>query len=549
MSKVFVIGLDGATFELIEPWVEEGKLPTFKKLMDEGSWGPLKSTLPPLTVPAWATMFTGKNPGKLGLFGLASRKKEDYSIGGPPLSWDDIYPVWEILERSNSNSTVISVPTTSVPEKDFGGTFVAGTGPMIGKGSEDKIAIPASLDQRLKDNDYRLHLRPSNASRKSPQGKRQYLEDLEELTESRFELGTRLMADKDWDLFVFSLFHTDMTQHIFWRDYLEGGEFKDSILDYYREIDTKLGRLLEKAPEDSNVIVVSDHGHTELKKEIDLNRFLVNRGCMEMESEEKSKVTKRGIAELLNNLGLKEAYKKIRELPGVRALDNRLRDSVPLDELSSEDVNWSRTRAYSYSLAGVYLNVAGREPRGVIDKGEEYEAVREDIINVLQGLQDPETGEKVARGVFKKEEVYSGPYMEEAPDILIDYLDPYQDSHSEPAPQHESVFNEPSSFFTSTHTRDGIFIASGSDIKPGGKLKDDQVDIQDVTPLILHLLGLEIPGDADGRVPTEIFTEDSEASSRKPEFFEPPENVTSEKELTDKENEEVKERLEDLGYL
>ena len=548
MSKVLVIGLDGATFELIEPWVEEGELPTFSRLMSEGSWGALKSTLPPLTVPAWAAMFTGKNPARLGLFGLADRKKGEYSIGGPPLSWEDLHPIWESAERFEREASVISVPTTSVPASGFSGNFVAGTGPMIGKSVNDKLAQPDSLDNWLRERDYRLHLRPSDASRKSPEGKRQYLKDLERLTESRFEVGGKLI-EENWDLFIFSLFHTDMTQHIFWKDYMSGGEFGDAILDYYKKIDEKLRSLLERIEGPFDLVMVSDHGHTRLEKEIDLNRFLVENGWMTMESEEEHKVTRRGIAEWLTKLGLKRAYKKVKELPGVNKLDEKLRDSVPLDEHSSEDVSWKDTVAYSYSLAGVYLNLSGREPEGVVGENE-YEGLREEIMEALAELKDPETGDLVVENVYKKEKVYAGPHLEDAPDILIDYKDPYQDSHSEPAPQHESVFNEPSSFFTSTHTNDGIFIAHGPDIKNSGKLSlEKQISLMDITPTVLQLLGNPIPENVDGKARKEVFKKDSGANQREPEYYEPPDSNGGEQELSQEENEEVKQRLEDLGYL
>lgn len=550
MSKVIVIGLDGATFELIEPWVEKGKLPNFGLLMEGGAWGPLKSTLPPLTVPAWATMFTGKNPGKLGLFGMASRKKNDYFIGGPPVDWEDIYPIWEIAEKFALEASVINVPTTSVPDTGFSGPFIAGTGPMIGKSESGKLAQPEELNNWLQERNYRLHLRPSKASRKSTEGKRSYLKKLEELTDSRFEAAKKLINEQNWDLFIYSLFHTDLIQHIFWRDYLRDGKFKSAILNYYQLIDRKIGNLLGKAPQETNVIIVSDHGHTQLEKELDLNRFLVENGWMSMQSERKNRLTQRGIAELLAKLNLKKAYKKIRELPGIRKINSKLRGSVPLDKVSSKDVDWESTYAYSYCLGGVYLNVSGREPKGIVEEGREYEEIRENIISSLRELKDPETGELAVNQVFKREEVYSGPYLDEAPDILIDFSDKYQNSHSEPAPQHKQVFNEPSSFFTSTHTKDGIFVASGPEIKSQGKLgKGEGLDIQDMTPLILHLLGASVPNNLDGKVPRGIFKEGSDAVSRQPEFFEPPSKVRREKELTEEEDEEVKERLEDLGYL
>jgi len=393
-------------------------------------------------------------------------------------------------------------------------------------------------------------LRPSKSSRKSAKGKRSYLKKLEELTDFRFEVGKKVISEQNWDLFIFSLFHTDLIQHIFWKDHLGGGEFKNAILNYYQLVDKRLGDLLEEAPREANVMIVSDHGHTQLEKELDLNRFLVENGWMSMKSESESRLTQRVIAELLKNLNLKKAYKKIRELPGIQKLDSKLRGSVPLDRISSENVDWEDTYAYSYSLGGVFVNVSNREPKGIVDKDGEYEKIREEIMSALRGLKDPETGEAAVNEVFKKEDVYSGPYVAEAPDILIDYNDEYQNSHSEPAPQNEDVFNEPSSFFTSTHTKDGVFIASGPDIKSGERIEDSaQIDIQDITPLILHLLNVAIPEDVDGRVPMGIFGEGTSASSRQPEFFEPPEKVRLEKELTEEEDEEVKERLEDLGYL
>ena len=171
-------------------------------------------------------------------------------------------------------------------------------------------------------------------------------------------------------------------------------------------------------------------------------------------------------------------------------------------------------------------------------------------MGAISTLRDPDSGEPVVENVYRKEEIYEGPYLNKAPDILIDYKDPYQDSHSEPAPQHETVFNEPSSFFTSTHTNDGIFIAHGPDIKNSGKLSlEEPISLMDITPTVLQLLGNPIPENVDGKVRKEVFKEDSGANQREPEYYEPPDSNGGEQELSEEENEEVKQRLEDLGYL
>ena len=150
-KKVVVIGLDGATWDLIKPWVEGGKLPTFKKLMENGIYGDLKSTIPPATFPAWASLLTGKGPGKLGSNGFFERKENSYELRPVTLKWEEWGPIWRIINNNGREFVMINVPTTVVPTKKIKGVFI--TGPMF---QGDRIAYPPEVESMLKKNNYKL---------------------------------------------------------------------------------------------------------------------------------------------------------------------------------------------------------------------------------------------------------------------------------------------------------------------------------------------------------------------------------------------------------
>ncbi len=556
-QRVLVIGLDGATFDLIGPWAAQGHLPTFRRLLDEGCHAALRSTIPYWTVPAWAALMTGRNPAKLGVYGLARRREGSYRIAPPALQWDTWDPIWEVASRSGKQVCVINIPTTSMPSSSYRGIFIPGIGPALGMDTkEHRRASPSSIERLLAEQAYEFRVRPSEERKETHIERERYLEAVRRVTEKKLRLAEMLLPRQEWDLFMLGVFYTDTVQHMFWRDMQAGsatagdGVLENAILDCYKLVDAHLQKLLELAPPDTTLVLLSDHGHTQLKSDIDLNTFFLQQGWLKMKTEQRSgrRVTRKQLSRLVRSWGLTGVYRRLSSLPLISNIDVVARRAVPLDPKSGDDVDWTQTLAYAASQCAVFLNVKGREPQGIVDPATEYGEVRERLACCLEGLRDPDLGCTVVRRVWRREELLDGPFAPQMPDLLLEYEEGYQNGSSECAPQKPSVFNPSPSFHSSTHTINGVFAAMGPEMGRGRNL--GQVGITDVAPTLLHLLDVPIPRDFDGEVVREAFREDSRFYTCAPQYQEPV-RPTGQAGLwlSEEEEQTVKQRLRDLGYL
>jgi predicted AlkP superfamily phosphohydrolase/phosphomutase len=213
-------------------------------------------------------------------------------------------------------------------------------------------------------------------------------------------------------------------------------------------------------------------------------------------------------------------------------------------------INWDKTLAYSGSSTeqGVYINVKGREPCGTVDHEAEYERIRKLIIHELYNLKDHETNKKIIGKVYKKEDLYKGPYLNEAPDIIFDMVDgysAYNDLSNKPLFR-KNTLND--NLISGSHRRNGILFVRGNNILRGKKI--EQAEITDLLPTILFFMGLPIPKDLDGKILLDIF-KDSFRDGNELSYCEPMnfDSYTNTYEDFDNESEEVKKRLKDLGYL
>jgi predicted AlkP superfamily phosphohydrolase/phosphomutase len=213
---------------------------------------------------------------------------------------------------------------------------------------------------------------------------------------------------------------------------------------------------------------------------------------------------------------------------------------------SFNDVDWSRTRAYSLvGMGAINVNLMGREPQGSVQPGEEYQAVKEEIAERLRNLEDPDTGQPIVADVYLREEVYHGPYLDRAPDIMF-------------LPNASGLFAGSMTGFSSNkwifensvwpghHCMEGILLARGKGFKTDEPVEGAR--LVDLAPTILHILGNKIPADMDGRVLTELF-EETFLEGRPIEYSEPAEDEDAPATLSDEEQEDVIRRLKDLGYL
>ena len=510
-TKVLVIGVDGATFDVIKPLIHRGKLPVITKLMKEGVYGKLKSTIPPSSIPAWPSFMTGVNPAKHGCFDFMKRYKNEYY--GKIITSKDIKAktLWKILSEFDKKSIVINVTGTFPPEK-IKGIIVSGLLTVEGR----NYVYPPHLQKEIEKKGYRIFV--DNETLNAPADI--LFSELCKLEEKRVEVALHLLKKHEWDFFMVMLIGTDVIQHRLWNE-------KEIIAMYYQKIDQLIGEILNNISEDLNVFVVSDHGFGELKKYVYINKWLHDLGLLSYKKVDASSTRESKIYSLkgretalswLSKLGFTRerliqmfgwllSHKEFVNL--IPKSVKRIFHKLPFTNL---DIDWSNTKVFLSSFFGtesqsLMINLKGREPCGIVQPSE-YEEMRTFLIDRLRDLRDPETKEEIFEGIFKKEEIYEGPFINEAPDIITLLKEGYKFSYGFKA---KKVIVK-SKGIEGAHRLFGIFIAHGLDIKRGIKTKNAQ--ITDLMPTILHIFNISIPRNTDGRVLKEIFRPDSEIGMR-----------------------------------
>ena len=518
--RVMVIGLDGATFNLIKPWVKEGKLPTFKKLMQKGVYGNLKSTIPWATIPAWPSFATGCNPGKHGFYDFFKEKKDSYdlTVELQPSKAIKQPTLWEILSRFKRKVAVINVPSTYPPTK-INGYMVTGmfTPPKA------KFTYPPEFEGEIRKKIGRYNVFFSSLSSKNPES---LLEDLMDTLDQRVRLVKYLWDEKSPDFLMMVDNGTDRAEHELWKfidptnplyNQKDVEKYGNPLLEYYQYVDQKLQEILNLLDEETILIIMSDHGQGSLRKFVNLNLFLIEEGFMVIKNKMFSK-----LKFFLFNHGLTPSnlYKFLKKAGIERLATDRVSPAKRLSILnrfffSTSDIEWSKTKAFASGVTGaITINVKGRQPMGIVNPSE-YENVREEIIDKLSELKDPETGDYVVRRVYKREEIYDGPYLNQAPDIVATPND-----HYEFFGMHGFSFNKVIDYTfanSGEHTLNGIFIAVGEGIKKGVEIEG--ANIIDLAPTILHIMDLPIPTHMDGKVLKEIFEEDGDLGKKKERYL------------------------------
>jgi len=520
MARIAILGIDGGSLKLIERWKDE--LPNFRRIMNNGVYGELESTFPPLTCPAWPCMFTGKNPAKLGMYGFTTaRPNKEYKLGFSSSNDYHDSSLWKVLNDYHRDVGTLNIPITFPPHK-VNSFMVCGIGSPESRKSN--YTYPPSLQRTLDRlvGGYEIAppiLAPSTKAE-------QFIKELGRLLDKRLKAASYLIKNFPWDCFVCVFWVLDPIQHFFWH-YLDEshphhhpGKYQTVIKDFYKKVDMAIGELMTKLPQETNIFIVSDHGFGGMHGYFAVNRWLEINGFLRFkENVQRPKLNAflRRIKEsLLFHLNTDLVRFAVRILPKrlVTSFALLIQQRQEVQEIYS-DIDWSRTKAYGLGSTGmISINLKGREPEGIVEPGEEYEATRDDIIARLKRMVHPQTGEPLNLNVHRREEVYQGKYFYMAPDIIF-MIDEYPQSLS--ARGDSEWVGLPTSehgYWTGWHRPQGMFMAYGPDIKKSG-LRLDNLKIYSLTPTVLHMFGLPVPGDMDGRVLTEIFDEDSEPGRRK----------------------------------
>jgi predicted AlkP superfamily phosphohydrolase/phosphomutase len=499
-AKVFVVGIDGAPYDLARRWAEEGRLPTIARLMAEGAHGVLKSVVPPLSVPAWPCMLTGKSPGTLGIYQFVERRNGSYQLKPVSLDWRRWDPLWSIVARHQKRVIMVNVPTVSASDGEPTGVYV--TGPIMSS-RYVALAHPPGLAEYLSSAGY--HVEPAFPA--FTDGR--YLRTSLDLIRRRHDLMTKLLREEFWDFFMGVFFRPDQVMHRYWRYMDENhpahtqNQFSSAILTCYQQIDGHLSDLLAMMPPDCHILLVSDHGHGPLYSQVDLNAWLEREGFLVLRDNAASILDRRALAQRLHVFrgeltALAGWLATHRGLSGAVGLAKR---AIPPESKGADAVRWDQTVAYTFGTGVIYINLRGREPQGSVSPAD-YDEVRESIINRLHAFTD-ESGRPVVQRAIKGEALYPAADSNARPDVVIEFASEsnFVNSSGSVAPG-ARLF--PGGIHTSAHTTEGFLVARGPGIPRGHELPES--NIVDIMPTVLGLMGIASPSDLDGRPIADLVT-------------------------------------------
>jgi len=556
-DRVCVLGLDGGTFDLLGPWIEEGMLPNIKDMIEHGVSGELTSSVPPVTAPAWSTFITGKNPGKHGVYDFMIPERNSYQHHPVNAQLRDGKDLWDIMSDNGARVVVSSVPTT-YPPHEVNGALISGF--LTPAGKKDFIYPQGLLDEiEAKFGPYPLFVKtPIGAINLTDANTDTFLTESVEVLEYRFNVLHYLLDKVDPHFLMLHIFESDLICHWLWHILDESHpkhdragleKFGGRILDYFQRFDAEVGRLMETLGEDATLLIMSDHGFGPLHGFIGLNMWLLAEGYLALK---KRPITK--LKHLLWRAGITtELLFKVYAALTKRGIKldserlNRMVEDLDYAKFMFGDVDWARTRAFSnLSLGQIAIHVRGRWPQGCVSPGDEYDSLRNEIVEKLRDLRDPRTGKRIDGQVFLSEDVYSGQYFDQAPDITYLPLDSnYLATYPLFFPSNRVISDAYG--HTATHRMNGILIGKGKALRRGATTSG--ANIVDLAPSILYLMGIGIPRDMDGEVLEEMFTQEFLGSNR----IEHTDVVSKEAEqileMSPKDEDEIMNRLKGLGYI
>lgn len=566
-QKVLVIGLDGATFDLIEPWVAEGKLPALGALMKQGSWGNLLSTLQSNSAQAWSTFITGMNAGKHGIYDFIRPIIGSYRVQFTNASLRDGKSLWKAASENGLKVGIVNVPMTYPPEA-VNGFLISG---VDAPGVNSDFAYPPGILAEVEKSvgSYILEAGVTGLIRRGRPDLA--LSKMDKTIEMRYKAAEYCIKHKDWNLFMVVFTEPDRVQHFFWKyinknhpnySKAEAEKYGKGILRIYEKLDEAVGKLVKLVPEETTIFIMSDHGGgASSNKTFYINKWLEKEGFLTFKSEGRpTDILNRWKRNILRNLDyhlsakLPREFKEnlVRLLPGLR---NKVSSVLLLD-----NINWQKTKAYSRESASVItINLKGREPEGIVAP-DDYKQVCGEIIKNLKALRCPDTGEPIVSEVYLKEGIYSGSYIDFAPDLFIEWNNfgyiqrpsflSKGNGFTEVLKGKDLAWAERMSRPSGIHRPEGIVLCAGNGIKKGEKIKDAR--LMDLHPTILYSLGISISAEVEGTVIEDIFEPDF--LTKNPIRIEGTkrvgDDISKEKTaFTDEESDIIKERLSGLGYI
>ena len=452
--KLVVVGIDGGSFELMDRWL--GYLPYLKHVKENGCWAGMRSVLPPVTAPNWKCYSTGMNPGKTGIFyweNIIWKQRRVYFANHRN---NDQKEIWNYLGDEGYKVGVIGIPLT-YPPKAVNGFLLAGPPDSPDKG----FTYPRGLEQEVRAMSYTPGFTHSIVT-----GREKAKVELLGKIRNVFEVARELSRGVDF-LHV-TTFYMNELQHYLWDD--------SYTLEGWKIVDGFVGWVLEQG---CNLIVMSDHGSNKIEATFNINTWLEKLGYLKL----------RGTTVGLRKVGVtRELGASILKYPWLvnlakRVIPNKLYETVPLDggnlSLNPKEkaVDWERSRILASDQGPIYLR----------DKNDE--TLKRELIASLEALP------QIVTKVYRKEELYSGPYLDEAPDLVVDFK---PGVHISSGLGLKDVMTNKTGVWLAENKKTGMFMGLGPNIRTKGKLGN--VSILDLAPTILSLFGINKPSELDGKV-------------------------------------------------
>lgn len=502
MKKIILIGIDGATPELIEKWIDNGNLPNFKKLKENGTYGRLKSTTPPFSAPAWTSIITGCNPGKHGIYGFEiTGTLESHLINS---NCRKVPAIWNYLSNIGTKNIVVNVPGTYPPEK-INGIIITG---LLTPSPDSSFTYPIDVKKRLHEKDlgeYKLEqlwLEDFSRARTKKRAPEKLLYYINNQMASRMKVVLNLMKETEWGFTMVVFRGTDTAQHFLF-------DREDLMLSCYQKVDELVGNILESYPK-AVFFVVSDHGFEKIKKIFYPDNLLYSAGYLTpLQDPYKDFIS------LLHLL-----YYRIFGWILIHLPQKILKESKIIKKLlfssSSKDklIDFSKTKAFSTADGrGIQICRKNKFKNGFFEE-EDYNNLCNEISVLLKEFKDPDDNSPIIENVYRWNEIYSKNAFN-PPDLVFDlkkgitaaeflrFPDKLFDVVQAKKNRIKFIFDQDPVGRSGDHSQYGIFFAYGRGIKTNYKI--DNISVQDVLPTIFTAIGISIPNTIDGISKKDIF--------------------------------------------
>ena len=535
--RILFVGWDGAEPALIEPWVREGRLPVLQGLAARGALGRVASTIPAVTPPAWTSLVTGVDPGRHGIYSFTSPSRDDYAEHFVTAAERQAASVWHYLSAAGRSVGVFNVSLSYPPEPIAGFLFAGFDCPVLGPHIAHPDGAFAVAMQGVSG-----YVHEALAEVRGEPAARQVLRQMRQQREMLLNLTRQYPVE----ILAVNFNGPDHIHHYAWplgQSALQLAASTDSLVEQvYRDLDALLGDLLETyADESTQVVLVSDHGGGRMRGQVSLARALEQGGFLVRQAGVKRSG---GVHQLAHRVLPRRVKSWIWSRKG---LEFRREMAGRRQAAQAQEVDWRRTRAFPWGSSGfVQVNLRGRQPEGCVEPGGQ-QRVLEEVEAYLRELCDPVTREPALGRILRGEAVYSEPRVGHPPDLIVEDTEYAVLPHWDQA---APVFNlqEAGDVYqgiTANHRPEGVLITCGPAVKARAGVPP--LAMADLTPALLYLAGVAIPGGLDGRLERALWDTGAEPEGQAAELAAAaPSPATP---YNEQEQAAVEARLRDLGYM